>query len=252
MNEFDGKVVIVTGGSSGIGRATAIAFAREGASVVVAARSEADGEQTLALIEQVEGKGMFLGIDVSREADVKKLVDRTLAAYGRLDYAFNNAGIEGMLGPVTEQTEENFDATFDINVKGTLFCMKHEIPPMLKSGGGVIVNCASVGGLVGFAGASVYSASKHAVIGLTRSAALETARSGIRINVVSPSATRTAMFARFTGHDAVTQAKVAQSIPMGRVGEADEMAGAVLFLCSSRATFVTGQSLTVDGGLTAQ
>lgn len=252
MNEFDGKVVIITGGSSGIGRATAIAFAREGAIVVIAARREADGEETLALIEQAGAKGMFLRLDVSREADVKHLVDRTIDAYGGLDYAFNNAGIEGMLGPVTEQTEENFDATFDINVKGTLFCMKHEIPQMLKSGGGVIVNCASVGGLVGFAGASVYSASKHAVIGLTRSAALETARSGIRINVVSPSATRTAMFARFTGHDAVTQGEVAQSIPMGRVGEAEEMAGAVLFLCSSRATFMTGQSLTVDGGLTAQ
>lgn len=137
-------------------------------------------------------------------------------------------------------------------MKGVLFCMKHQIPAMLKSGGGAIVNCASVGGLVGFAGASVYSASKHAVIGLTRSAALENARNGIRINVVSPTATRTAMFSRFTGHDTGLQSEIAAGIPMGRIGEAEEMAGAVLFLCSDRATFVTGQSLTVDGGLTAQ
>ena len=252
MSEFDGKVMVVTGASSGIGRATALAFAREGASIVLAARRQAEGEQTLALIRQEGGNAMFLRVDVSCEADVVHLIARILALHKRLDYAFNNAGIEGTIGPVTEQNEENFDATFNINVKGTLFCMKHEIPAMQRTGGGVIVNCASVGGLIGFPGASVYSASKHAVLGLTRSAALETARSGVRINAVSPSATRTSMFERFTGHDSTAQDEVAQSIPMGRVGEVEEMAGAVLFLCSSRATFMTGKSVTVDGGLTAQ
>jgi NAD(P)-dependent dehydrogenase (short-subunit alcohol dehydrogenase family) len=252
MKEFEGKVVIVTGASSGIGRATALAFARGGASVVVAARREDEGRQTLALIEKQGGQGLFVRADVAREVDVRQLVERTLAAYSRLDYAFNNAGIEGELGPVTAQTEQNFDAVFDVNVKGVLFCMKHEIPAMLTTGGGVIVNCASVGGFVGFPNASVYSASKHAVMGLTRSVALETAGSGVRINVVAPTATRTSMFDRFTGHDAGTQKAIAQSIPMGRVGEVEEMAGAVLFLCSSRATFMTGQSVTVDGGLTAQ
>lgn len=252
MNEFQGKVAVVTGGSSGIGKATAIAFARAGASVVVAARREAEGAQTISMIEQAGGKGLFVRVDVAREADVEMLVDRTLATYKRLDFAFNNAGIEGILGPVTEQTEANFDATFGINVKGTLLCMKHEIRAMLKLGGGVVVNCASVGGMIGFPGASVYSASKHAVLGLTRSVALEVARSGIRVNVVSPSATQTAMFERFTSHDRKRQREIAQVIPMARIGEVEEMAHAVLFLCSDKATFITGQSLTVDGGLTAQ
>ncbi len=252
MGEFDGKVAIVTGASSGIGRAAAVAFAREGARVVVVARREAECAGTVALIEQAGGQGMYVCADVSREAEVAQIVNRTLTAYGRLDFAFNNAGIEGVLGPVTEQTEENYDATFAVNVKGVLFCMKHEIPPMLKQGAGVIVNCASVGGMVGFPGASVYSASKHAVLGLTRSAALETARHGVRINAVSPCATDTSMFERFTGHDPSVQGEIAQSIPMGRVGLAEEMAGAVLFLCSNRATFMAGQSVTVDGGLTAQ
>ena len=203
-------------------------------------------------MQQVGGKGTYVRTDVTRENEVAALVSRTLQRYGRLDYAFNNAGIEGMLGPVTEQTEANFRAVFDINVLGVMLCMKHELPPMQKQGTGVIVNCASVGGLVGFAGASVYSASKHAVIGLTRSVALETAHGGVRINALSPSATNTAMFARFTSHDSAIQREVARTIPMGRIGDVEEMAGAVLFLCSNRATFLTGQSITVDGGLTAQ
>lgn len=252
MSEFDGKVAIGTGASAGIGRAAAIAFAREGARVVIAARRQAECEQTLALVEQAGGNGSYVRTDVTREDEVAALVSRTLHTYGRLDFAFNNAGIEGTLGPVTGQTEANFRAVFDINVLGVMLCMKHELPPMQKQGAGVIVNCASVGGLVGFAGASVYSASKHAVIGLTRSVALETARSGVRINALSPSATDTSMFARFTSHDSATQREVAQSIPMGRIGKVEEMAGAVLFLCSDRANFLTGQSITVDGGLTAQ
>jgi NAD(P)-dependent dehydrogenase (short-subunit alcohol dehydrogenase family) len=252
MGELEGKVALVTGASAGIGRATALAFARAGARVVLAARRETDGAQTLDAVRRAGGEGLFVRTDVTSEADVCNLVERTLAEYRRLDCAFNNAGIEGTLGPVVEQTEANYHATFDVNVKGVLLCMKHQIPAMLRNGGGAIVNCASVGGLVGFAGASVYSASKHAVIGLTRSAALETARSGVRINVVSPTATRTSMFQRFTGRDHAVQAEVANSIPMGRIGEAEEVAEAVLFLCSDRARFVTGQSLTVDGGLTAQ
>lgn len=252
MGEFDGRVAIVTGASAGIGRAAAVAFSREGARVVIAARRDIECEETLALVQQAGGHGTYVRTDVRREDEVAELVSRTLETYGRLDYAFNNAGIEGMLGPITEQTEANFRAVFDINVLGVMLCMKHELPPMQKQGAGVVVNCASVGGLVGFASASVYSASKHAVIGLTRSAALEMAHSGVRINALSPSATNTSMFARFTGHDAGIQREVAQSIPMERIGEVEEMAGAVLFLCSDRATFLTGQSITVDGGLTAQ
>ena len=247
MYTFEGKVALITGGGSGIGRATAIAFAQAGAKVVIAGRREAQGQQVAK-----EVSGLFIRTDVTSEQDIGNLLERTIASYGRLDFAFNNAGAEGNGKPVTEETEANYQAVFETNVKGTLLCMKHEIPRILKSGGGAIVNISSIVGSIGFAGASVYTASKHAVVGLTKCAALEHARNGLRINVVSPGAVVTDMFERFTGNSAEMQAGFANMHPMGRAAQPEEVARAVLFLCSDGASFMTGQSLNLDGGFTIQ
>src|SRR5580765_8341646 len=199
MNEFQGKVAIVTGGTSGIGRAAAVAFAREGAKVVVAGRRVAEGEETVRLVRAKGGDALFVPTDVAQEAQVKNLVGRTLERFGRLDFAFNNAGIEQTPTPFLEQTVETYDQVMDINVKGVWLSMRYEIPAMLKSGGGAIVNTSSGLGVVAFAGVEVYVASKHAVIGLTKSAALEFAKQGIRINAVLPAAIETDMYRRFVG-----------------------------------------------------
>lgn len=252
MEQFSGKVAIVTGGTSGIGRVTAVAFAKEGAKVVVAGRRDKEGADTVALIKQVGGEGLFLKTDVSQEAEVQALVEKTVRTFGRLDAAFNNAGVEGTpFVPTSQQTVEHYRHVFDINVLGVLLSMKHQIQAMLKNGGGAIVNNASVAGVVGMGGMGIYVASKHAVVGLSRSAALEFAKDKVRVNVVSPGAIETEMFDRFASQGS-TREVLSSMIPNGRVGTPEEIAAAVLFLCSPTASYVTGSNLLVDGGWTAQ
>jgi NAD(P)-dependent dehydrogenase (short-subunit alcohol dehydrogenase family) len=251
MSELQGKVAIVTGGTSGIGRDAAILFAKAGAKVVVAGRRETEGEETVALIRSAGGEAIFVKTDVSRAADVRTLVEKTVAEFGRLDIAFNNAGIEGSWTPIVEQSEDDWDRTIDINLKGVWLCLKYEIQQMLKQGGGgAIVNMASVSGLIGAAGTATYCASKHGVIGLTKTAALETARSGIRVNVVCPAVIETPMGTRLWGAPEAKELGL-RFHPIGRFGTSMEVAEAVLWMCSERASFMTGQSLVLDGGFLA-
>jgi NAD(P)-dependent dehydrogenase (short-subunit alcohol dehydrogenase family) len=252
MSEFQGKVAIVTGGTSGIGRAAAVAYAREGARVVVAGRRAAEGEETVRLIRALKGDGIFVATDVSKAAQVKELVDRTMQKFGRLDFAFNNAGIEQEPTPFLEQDEETYDRVMNINVKGVWLSMKYEIPAMLKTGGGSIVNTSSALGLIAFPDVEIYVASKHAVIGLTKSAAVEFGKQGIRVNAVLPAAIETDMLQRFVGEKAESRAHLTAMHPIGRVGKSEEIADAAIWLSSSKSSFVTGHSLLVDGGFTAQ
>src|SRR6266849_1541602 len=249
--ELHGKVAIVTGGTSGIGRDAPVLFAKSGAKVVVAGRREAEGMETIDLIRAAGGDGLFVKTDVSKAAEVQSLVQKTVEKYGRLDIAFNNAGIEGSWISIADQSEEEWDRTIDINLKGTWLCLKFEIQQMLKQGGGgAIVNMASVAGLIGSAGAATYCASKHGVMALTKSAALETARSGIRVNVVCPAVIETPMGERLFG--APEMKKFALGLhPIGRFGTPMEIAEAVLWMCSDRASFMTGQSMVLDGGFLA-
>lgn len=251
MASLSGKVAIVTGGSSGIGKATAIAFAREDAKVVVASRREKEGIETVKQMRSAGSEGLFIKTDVSKETDVSAMVEKTIATYGHLDYAFNNAGIEQIPTPFVEQIEETFDQIMDINVKGVWLCMKHQIPQMLKNGGGAIVNMSSIGGIIGGAGVPIYVASKHAVLGLTKSVALEYAKEGIRINAVCPGAIETDLFDRFADNPEMRQRMMAMHL-IGRVGKPEEIAEAVVWLCSDKASFVTSQSLPLDGGYVAQ
>jgi NAD(P)-dependent dehydrogenase (short-subunit alcohol dehydrogenase family) len=249
--EMRGKVAIVTGGTSGIGRETAVLFAQAGAKVVVAGRREAEGNETVDLIRAAGSEGIFVKTDVAIAAEVQALVRKTVEKFGRLDIAFNNAGIEGNLVPIVIQPEADWDRTIAINLKGTWLCLKYEIQQMLKQrSGGAIVNMASVAGLIGSAGFATYSASKHGVMGLTKSAALETARSGIRVNVVCPAVIETPMGERIFGGPDVKPYAIGLH-PIGRFGKPMEVAEAVVWMCSDRASFMTGQSLVLDGGFLA-
>lgn len=245
------QVVLITGGLTGIGRATALAFAGEGAQVVVSGRHNEEGQKLVAEIRKLGAASEFVHADVRREADVCNLVDKAVAVYGHLDVAVNAAGTEGVPGPVMEQTAESYSATFDTNVLGTLLSMKHELRVMLPQKKGCIVNISSTYGHTGAPGASVYAASKHAVEGLTKSAALEVAGTGVRVNVVAPGPIETAMLNRFTGTEE-RKVRLAATVPLKRVGRPEEIAQAIVFVASEKASFITGASYLVDGGKTAQ
>ena len=251
---LEGKVALMTGGSSGIGRATALAFAREGAKVVFGDINVEGGEETVRMIAEAGEQAIFIKTDVSKADEVEHMVNKAIETYGRLDCAFNNAGIEGtILVPTADYTEEVWDQVISINLKGVWLCMKYEIPQMLKLGCGAIVNTSSAVGLVGgsLAG-SAYVASKHGVVGLTRAAALEYAEQGIRVNSVCPGVIRTPITERLFQDDPELEARFAARQPVGRLGTPEDVAEAVVWLCSDAAAFVTGHGMAVDGGFVAQ
>jgi NAD(P)-dependent dehydrogenase (short-subunit alcohol dehydrogenase family) len=251
---FDGQVALITGAASGIGKATAFLFAQNGARTVLTDISEVEGQRVVSeIVKKFDTPSIFIKCDVSKSAEIEKIIEQTVNQFGRLDYAFNNAGIEGVANTTTECTEENWDKTINTNLKGVWLCMKYEIEQILKQGqGGAIVNCSSIAGLVGFTGTPAYTASKHGVLGLTKTAALEYAKSGIRINAVCPGIIDTPMIDRFTGGDKKAAAQITASEPIGRMGHPEEIAEAVIWLCSERSSFVTGHSLVADGGWVAQ
>jgi len=244
------QVVLITGGLTGIGRAAAVAFAKRGANVVVAGRRDEAGFALAKELRALGGEAEFINADVRKEDDVRALVDKTVARFGRLDVAVNNAATEGQLGPITDQTAETFAATFDTNVLGVVLSMKHEVRAMQAQGDGNVINISSTYGHEGAANASIYVAAKHAIEGITKSAALELAKSGIRVNAVAPGPTDTGMLTRFTGTDE-NKAALASQVPMGRLGRAEEVADGIVFIASDEARFITGHILNVDGGHSA-
>jgi NAD(P)-dependent dehydrogenase (short-subunit alcohol dehydrogenase family) len=247
--ELGNKVALITGGTTGIGRDAAILFAKEGAKVVFSGRREVEGNETLDLVRAEGGDGLFVKSDASKSADVESLVQKTVEKYGRLDVAFNNAGVEGKWVPLIEQTEEEWDYVQSINLKGVWLSMKYEILQMLKQGGGgAVVNMSSVAGLIGAAGAGIYIASKHGVLGLTKTAAIEYAPHGIRVNAVCPAVIETPMAERAFSDPAMAK-RMASLHPLGRFGKPMEVAEAVLWLCSDKSSFTTGQYIAIDGGL---
>jgi NAD(P)-dependent dehydrogenase (short-subunit alcohol dehydrogenase family) len=249
---FEGKVALVTGGASGIGRASAAAFAREGAMVAVADVAKEGGEETVRMIQAAGGEGLFMRADVSRAAEVERLIEKVVERYGRLDYAHNNAGIGGPLALTADCAEEDWDRIIEVNLKGVWLCMKYETRQMLKQGSGAIVNTASASGLVGFPGVSAYCASKGGVIQLTKAAALEYAKTRIRVNAVCPGPIRTPMMERLLAERPEVEGGIIAMQPIGRMGRAEEVAAAVVWLCSEAASYVTGHAMAVDGGYLAQ
>lgn len=245
-------VVVITGALTGIGRATALAFARDGSRIVVSGRHDDKGQALAAELRALGTEAEFVRADVRNEAEVRNLIDRTVERFGRLDVAVNNAGTEGELGPIVEQSAANYESTFAVNVLGTLLSLKHEMRVMLPRRSGAIINLSSIAGQVGFAGAAIYAASKHAVDGLTKSAALEGARAGVRVNAVAPGPTETQMLDRFVGRNDEAKAGFLATIPTGRASATDEIAQTVVFLASDKARSLTGQSIAVDGAYTAQ
>lgn len=252
MGQMDGHVALVTGASSGIGRATALAFAEQGASVVVADVNDERGEATVSQIRDAGGQATYVHADVSDAGQVDAMVGSAVSTYGKLDHAFNNAGIEGEPAPLTDCPRDNWDRTLAINLTGVFLCLQAEIPAMRASGGGSIVNCASIAGLNGFPGLAAYVASKHGVNGLTKAAALELAPEGIRVNSVCPGAIDTEMVARVKEEQPELIEQTVAAHPLGRLGLPEEIASTVLWLCSDAAGFVTGQAIAVDGGYTTQ
>ena len=251
-DRLKGKVALVTGGGSGIGRAAALAYAREGARVVVVDLDAERGQATVNAIGNVDSAAMFVKADVSRQSDVETMINRTVDAYGRLDCAFNNAGIEGAVGVATaDYPEHTWDHVINVNLKGVWLCMKHELAQMLRQGGGTIVNTASVAGLVGGTFGSAYYASKHGVVGLTKAAAVEYGGSAIRVNAVCPGVIRTEMAERLISGRKELESKIASLHPLGRLGTSEEVAETVIWLSSDEASFVTGQAIAVDGGYVA-
>jgi NAD(P)-dependent dehydrogenase (short-subunit alcohol dehydrogenase family) len=250
--KFNGEVVFITGASSGIGRATALLFGKSEAKVMIADTNFDLGMQTANLINIAGGNADFIKCDVSKEEDVKLAIEKTVKTFGRLDFAFNNAGIEGQQATCAESTRENWDQVIQVNLSGVWNCMKYELQELLKTGKGSIVNCSSIAGQVGFPGISAYVASKHGVIGLTKTAALEYAKSNIRVNAVCPGVIQTPMIDRFTHGEAKILKTFTDGEPVGRLGTPEEIAESVLWLCSDSSSFVTGHSLIVDGGWIAQ
>src|SRR5467141_1910658 len=244
------SVVLITGALTGIGRATAVAFAREGARVVVSGRREQEGKKLEKELRELGAEAEFVKTDVRHDDDIRALIDKTIARFGHLDIAVNNAGTEGLRGLVTEQTAESYAATFDTNVLGVLLSMKHELRVMLPQGSGSIVNVSSAYGRIGAPGAAVYVASKHAVEGMTKSAALEVAETGVRVNVVAPGTTDTGMLTRFT-HTEENKAALVSTVPVKRLATPEEIAQVIVFVASTNASYMTGASIPVDGGMLA-
>ena len=247
---FKGKVAFVTGAGSGIGRAAALAFAREGASVVVADVAEQSNQETARMIEELGARALPVRCDVTQTEDVKAALEKAVEAFGQLDFAFNNAGSEQPIAATADLTEQEWNRIVDINLRGVFLCMKYEIPLMLRNGGGVIVNTSSGAGVKGFKGQAAYAAAKHGVIGLTKSAALDYASQNIRINAVCPGIIETSMMQRFTGGTFEGRERVIAQEPVGRMGKPDEIAAAVIWLCSEPAAFMIGHAMVIDGGQT--
>ena len=249
---LDGKIALITGAGSGIGRASALTFAREGAKVAVADKLVDGGQETVRIVEAAGGTASFIEVDVSDAASVEAMVNATVETYGRIDCAYNNAGIEGQVAPTDSYADDMFDKVIAVNLTGVWLCMKYEIPRLLEHGGGAIVNTASGAGLIGVAGLSAYVASKHGVIGLTKTAALEYAKSGIRVNAVCPGLIQTPMVERLTADQPQLGEALVAMEPVGRTGRPEEIAESVVWLCSDAASFVTGHAMSVDGGFVAQ